>query len=106
MSLGCKQNYALKDSLQCAGFDLRFQATRFSKLQVDIRACFSLTGYMSNIFRYFDFCCDYILSLSKPRTITFGLNFFPYFSAKQWNTLPSFFRASVFGDFDQNTLGS
>ena len=26
----------MKDCLQCAGLDLRFQATRFSKLQVDI----------------------------------------------------------------------
>ena len=42
---------------------------------------------------------NYILSLSKPKTTTYGLNSFSYFSAKQWNALPDFFRTSFFADF-------
>ena len=30
---------------------------------------------------------------------TDGLNSFSYFSAKQWNALPDFFRTSFFADF-------
>ena len=40
-----------------------------------------------------------ILSLSKPKTTTYGLNSSSYFSAKQWNALPDFFRTSFFADF-------
>ena len=34
---------------------------------------------------------DYILSLSKPETTTYGLNSFSYLSAKQWDALADFF---------------
>ena len=40
--------------------------------------------------------CNYILSLSKPKTTTVGLNSSSYFSAKQWNALSDFFRTSFF----------
>ena len=30
---------------------------------------------------------------------SYGLNSFSYFSAKQWNALPDFFRTSFFADF-------
>ena len=42
----------------------------------------------------FDLRGNYILSLSKPKTTTYGLNSFSYFSAKQWTALPDFFRTS------------
>ena len=47
----------------------------------------------------YDLRGNYILSLSKPKTTTYGLNSFSYFSAKQWNALPDFFRTSFFADF-------
>ena len=54
--------------------------------------------YMKNMFSLrsssYDLRGNYILSLSKPKTTTYGLNSFSYFSAKQWNALPDFFRTS------------
>ena len=47
----------------------------------------------------YDLRSNYILSLSKPKTTTCGLNSFSYFSAKQWNALPDFFHTSFFADF-------
>ena len=47
----------------------------------------------------YDLRGNYILPLSKPKTTTFGLNFFSYFSAKQWNALPGYFRESFFAEF-------
>ena len=47
----------------------------------------------------YDLRGNYILSLSKRKTTTYGLNSFSYFSAKQWNALPDFFRTSFFADF-------
>ena len=47
----------------------------------------------------YDLRGNYILSLSKPKTTTYGLNSFFYFSAKQWNALPDVFRARFFADF-------
>ena len=44
----------------------------------------------------YDLRGNYILSLSKPKTTTYGRNFFSYFSAKQWNAPPDFFRTSQF----------
>ena len=35
---------------------------------------------------------NYILSLNKPETISYGLNFFSYVSAKLRNALPDFVR--------------
>ena len=59
--------------------------------------------YMKNMFSLrsssYDLRGNYILSLSKPKTTTYGLNSFSYFSAKQWNALPDFFRTSFFADF-------
>ena len=55
-------------------------------------------AYMKNMFSLrsssYDLRGNYILSLSKPKTTTYGLNSFSYFSAKQWNALPDFFRTS------------
>ena len=52
-------------------------------------------AYMKNMFSLrsssYDLCGNYILSLSKPKTTTCGLNSFSYFSVKQWNALPDFF---------------
>ena len=42
----------------------------------------------------YDLRGNYILSLSKPKTTTYGLNSFSYFSAKQWTALPDFLRTS------------
>ena len=70
-----------------------------------IRVCFSLNfpAYMNNMFSLrsssYDLHGNYIFSLSKPKTTTYGLNSFSYFSAKQWNALPDFFRTSFFADF-------
>ena len=59
--------------------------------------------YMKNMFSLrfssYDLRGNYILSLSKPKTTTYGLNSFSYFSAKQWNALPDFFSTSFFADF-------
>ena len=59
--------------------------------------------YMKNMFSLrsssYDLRGNYILSLSKPKTTTYGLNSFSYFSAKQWNALPDFFPTSLFADF-------
>ena len=44
----------------------------------------------------YDLRGNYILSLSKPKRITYDLNCFSYFSAKQWNALPDFFRTSFY----------
>ena len=35
----------------------------------------------------------------SKRATTYGLNSFSYFSAKQWNASPGFFRTSFFADF-------
>ena len=60
-------------------------------------------AYMKNMFSLwsssYDLRGNYILSLSKPKTTTYGLNSFSYFSAKQWNASPGFFRTSFFADF-------
>ena len=59
--------------------------------------------YMKNMFSLrssvYDLRGNYILSLSKPKTTTYGLNSFSYFSAKQWNAMSDFFRTSFFADF-------
>ena len=59
--------------------------------------------YMKNMFSLrsssYDLRGNYILSLSKPKTTTYGLNSFSYFSAKKWNALPDFIRTSIFADF-------
>ena len=55
-------------------------------------------GLLKNMFSLrsssYDLRGNYILSLSKPKTTTYGLNSFSYFSAKKWNALPDFFRTS------------
>ena len=47
----------------------------------------------------YDLRGNYILSLSKPTTTTYGLNSFSYFSVKQWIALPDFFGTGFFADF-------
>ena len=60
-------------------------------------------SYMKNMFSLqsssYDLRGNYILSLSKPETTTYGLNSFSYLSAKQWDALADFFRTSFFADF-------
>ena len=41
----------------------------------------------------------HMLTLSKLRTITYGLRSFSYFPAQQWNALPDELRNSTFPDF-------
>ena len=41
----------------------------------------------------------HMLTLSKPRTTTYGLHSFSYFSAQQWNDLPDELRNCTFKDF-------
>ena len=53
----------------------------------------------------YDLRGNYILSLSKPKATTYGLNSFSYFSAKQWNALPDFFRTSFYADFKTKNTG-
>ena len=53
----------------------------------------------------YDLRGNYILSLSKPRTTSYGLNSFSYFSAKQWNALPDFIRTSPFTEFKRKIQG-
>ena len=62
-----------------------------------IRVCFSVIFLlMWKIFSLWSssyyFHGNYILSLSKPKIMTYGLNSFTYFSSKQWSALPDFFR--------------
>ena len=44
-------------------------------------------------------------ALCKPRTTSFGLSSFSYFSAKQWNALPHCIRTSDFTEFKRNIQG-
>ena len=53
----------------------------------------------------YDLRGNYILSLGKPKTTTYGLKSLSYFSAKQWNALPESFRTSVFADFKTKIQG-
>ena len=46
----------------------------------------------------------HMLTLSKLRTTTYGLRFFPYFSAQQWNALPDELRNSTFPDFKRRLI--
>ena len=46
-----------------------------------------------------------ILSLRKPRTTSYGLNSFSFFSSKLWNTLPDSIRMSAFTDFKREIQG-
>ena len=46
-----------------------------------------------------------LLSLRKPRTTSYGLNSFSYFSSKLWNTLPDSIRTSAFTDFRREIQG-
>ena len=61
-------------------------------------------SYMKNMFSLrsssYDLRGNCILSLSKTKTmvLTYGFNSFSYFSPKQWNALPEFFRTSFFAD--------
>ena len=63
-------------------------------------------AYMKNMFTLqsssYDLRGNYILSLSKPRTTSYGLNSFSCFSAKQWNALPDYLRTSDFREFKRN----
>ena len=47
----------------------------------------------------YDLRGNYILSLSKPKTTTYGLNSFSYFSAKQSGMHCGTFCVPVFADF-------
>ena len=58
---------------------------------------------MTNMFtvRYttYNFRGTHMLTLSKPRTTTYGLQSFSYFSAQQWNDLHDELRNCTFNDF-------
>ena len=41
----------------------------------------------------------HMLTLSKPRTTTYGLHSFCYFSAQQWNDLSNELRSNTINDF-------
>ena len=60
-------------------------------------------SHMKNVFSLqsssYDLHGNFILSLRKPKIMTYGLNSFPYFSAKQWNALPNFFCTIFLADF-------
>ena len=66
-------------------------------------------AYMKNMFSlwssYYYLRSNYILSLSKPRTTSYGLNSFSYFSAKLWNALPDSIHTSAFTDFRRKIQG-
>ena len=38
---------------------------------------------------------NYILSLPRSKTTTYGLHFFSYLAAKLWNSLPDIYRTSA-----------
>ena len=46
----------------------------------------------------------HMLTLSKPRTTTYGLHSFSYFSAQQWNALPDELRNITFPDFKRRFI--
>ena len=54
---------------------------------------------------FYDLRGNNILSLCKPRTTSFGLSSFSYFSAKKWNALPDCIRTSDFTEFKRNIQG-
>ena len=47
---------------------------------------------------------NYILSLNKPKTTSYGLNFFSYVSAKLRNALPDFVRTTESTGFKLENL--
>ena len=66
-------------------------------------------AYMKNMFSlrssFYDLRGNNILSLCKPRTTSFVLSSFSYFSAKQWNALPDCIRTSDLTEFKRNIQG-
>ena len=47
----------------------------------------------------YNLCGNYILTLHRPKTTTYGLRFFSYHAANQWNSLPDFLRTANFNHF-------
>ena len=66
-------------------------------------------AYMKDMFSLrsssFNLRGNNILSLRKPRTTSYGLNSFSFFSSKLWNTLPDSIRMSAFTDFKREIQG-
>ena len=66
-------------------------------------------AYMKDIFSFrfssYNLRGNNILSLRKPRTTSYGLNSFSYFSSKLWNTLPDSISMSAFTDFRREIQG-
>ena len=66
-------------------------------------------AYMKEMFSFrfsaYNLRGNNILSLRKPRTTSYVLNFFSYFSSKLWNTLPDSIRMSAFTDFRREIQG-
>ena len=65
--------------------------------------------YTRNMFtvrhRTYNLRGTHILTLSKPRTTTSGVNSFSYLSAQQWNDLPDELRNSTIHDFKRRVQG-
>lgn len=80
---GCIQNFLI----------LLYKSLFFTHFPAYMRGMFSHRSSSYNLRG------NYILSLRKPRTTSYGLNSFLYFSAKLWNTLPDYIRMSAFKDF-------
>ena len=66
-------------------------------------------AYMKDMFSFryssYNLRGNNILSLRKPKTTSYGLNSFPYFSSKLWNTLPDSIRMSAYTDFRREIQG-
>ena len=65
-------------------------------------------GYLNNMFKFrlssYNLRGNYILSLPKPKTTTYGLHSFSYLAASLWNSLPDTLRTANFLDFRREIL--
>ena len=52
----------------------------------------------------YNLCGTHMLTISKPRTTTYGLHYFSYFSVERWNDLPYELTTSTFNDFESQCV--
>ena len=54
----------------------------------------------------YNLCGTHMLTISKPKTTTYGLHPFSYFSVQRWNDLPYELTNSTFNDFKRRVLNT
>ena len=54
----------------------------------------------------YNLCGTHMLTISKPKTTTYVLHSFSYFSVQRWNDLPYELTNSTFNDFKRRVLNT